>query len=212
MYVILVVSVTCNCIYIFSLYTFCNFSQTSNVCTEIFSIVDNSPCSGHFFNSPMAVLHCTEVLPYYTTIYARRNTLPRDHVSDALLLTFRRVPGRHPSGRVLRQRPSAVHELRGHWVRDRSRDHPRFRRPGQTVRQRRQPGRLVGGRDEETLFREGVVHHQTVRKLHGPRSRSQGACSAILIIFRSRDDDDGFYARISFEVDPGSVSVGFVDE
>jgi len=32
----------------------------------------------------------------------------------------------------------------------------------------------VGGGDEETLLGEGVVHHQTVWKLHGRRDRSQG--------------------------------------
>ena len=55
-----------------------------------------------------------------------------------------RVPGRDPAAAVLRRRRRRRRELRRDRRGDRARDRARLRRPGQQVRRRRQPHRLVG--------------------------------------------------------------------
>ena len=76
-----------------------------------------------------------------------------------------RVPGGDPAAAVLRRERRPGRELRRHRRRDRPRDGPRLRRPGQQVRRRRHPAQLVDRRGPRPVRAADQGAGRAVRRL-----------------------------------------------
>jgi len=91
----------------------------------------------------------------------RQCLLPVDEERD-------RVPGRDSAAALLRSECGSRGELRRHRRGDRTRDHPRIRRPGTQVRRRRHAARLVGRGRRREVRSAGFEVRRAVRVVPVP--------------------------------------------